>query len=164
MHMQVIRPPGIWSAGVGEKARDEFLRDVDEFCKELRPIEEICYVEHKFNNELVPLCRKFGLLGVPVRKESGGRGANAVTYARALDRIGMEGTWIRTFFSGHTSIGQVPIQMWSNEEQRKRYLRASTKGAKILVFGRTEPEAGSNPLEMKMTYEEKGADFLVLCF
>jgi len=146
---------------VEKKARDEFLRDVDEFCKELRPVEEICYIEHKFNDQLVSLCRKYGLLGIPVREEYGGRGADAVAYTRALDRIGMEGTGIRTFFSGHTSIGQVPIQTWGNDEQRKRYLPASTKGEKILAFGLTEPEAGSNPLEMKMTYEEKGGQYVL---
>lgn len=137
------------------------LRDVDEFCKELRPIEEVCYVEHTFNEQLVPLCRKYNLLGIPVRREYGGRGADSVTYARALDRIGMEGTGIRTFFSGHTSIGQVPIQMWGNESQRERYLPASTKGERILAFGLTEPEAGSNPLEMKMTYEEREGHYVL---
>jgi len=137
------------------------LHDVTDFCKELRPVEEVCYVEHTFNEQLIPLCRKYNLLGIPIRKEYGGRGADSVTYARALDRIGMEGTGIRTFFSGHTSIGQVPIQMWGNEEQRNRYLPPSTKGDKILAFGLTEPEAGSNPLEMKMTYREEAGRYVL---
>ncbi len=137
------------------------LHDVAEFCKELRPVEEVCYVEHTFNEQLIPLCRKYNLLGIPIRKEYGGREADSVTYARALDRIGMEGTGVRTFFSGHTSIGQVPIQMWGNEEQRNRYLPPSTKGEKILAFGLTEPEAGSNPLEMKMTYQEEGGHYVL---
>ncbi len=138
-----------------------FLRDVDDFCKELRPIEEVCYIEHTFNEQLIPLCRKYNLLGIPVRKEYGGRGADSVSYTRALDRIGMEGTGVRTFFSGHTSIGQVPIQMWGNEGQRKRYLPPSTRGEKILAFGLTEPEAGSNPLEMQMKYEMKGGHYVL---
>jgi alkylation response protein AidB-like acyl-CoA dehydrogenase len=144
-----------------KEQRESFLRDVNEFCNELRPIEELCYVEHNFNDQLIPLCKKYGLLGIPVRTEYGGRAADAVTYTRALDRIGMEGTGVRTFFSGHTSIGQVPIQMWGNEEQRKAYLPASTRGDKILAFGLTEPEAGSNPLEIKMTYETKGDEYLL---
>ncbi len=141
--------------------RDSFFHDVNEFCKELRPIEEVCYIEHKFNDQLIPLSRKYNILGMPIRKQYGGREADALSYTRALDRIGMEGTGIRTFFSGHTSIGQVPIQMWGNEEQRQRYLPASTRGEKILAFGLTEPEAGSNPLEMKMTYEDKGSHFVL---
>jgi alkylation response protein AidB-like acyl-CoA dehydrogenase len=144
-----------------KEAHDKLLQDVNEFCEELRPIEEVCYVEHRFNDQLIPLCKKYRLLGIPIREEYGGRAADALTYTRALDRIGMEGTGIRTFFSGHTSIGQVPIQTWGNEEQRKRYLPASTEGEKILAFGLTEPEAGSNPLEMKMNYEERGGEYIL---
>jgi hypothetical protein len=62
--------------------RTEFLHDVDEFCKELRPIEEVCYVEHSFNDQLIPLAKKYDLLGIPVRKEYGSRGADAVTSSR----------------------------------------------------------------------------------
>jgi alkylation response protein AidB-like acyl-CoA dehydrogenase len=148
-------------ASLDRRERQSFLKDVDEFCKELRPIEEVCYVEHNFNDQLIPLCRKYGLLDIPVRVEYGGRGADSLTYTWALERIGMEGTGVRTFFSGHTSIGQVPIQMWGNEDQRKRYLPASTRGEKILAFGLTEPEAGSNPLEMKMTYEDTGSHYVL---
>jgi alkylation response protein AidB-like acyl-CoA dehydrogenase len=146
---------------LNKEEQASLLHDVAEFCKELRPVEEVCYVEHTFNEQLIPLCRKYNLLGIPIRKEYGGRGADSVTYTRALDRIGMEGTGIRTFFSGHTSIGQVPIQMWGNDEQRNRYLPPSTKGEKILAFGLTEPEAGSNPLEMKMTYRAEGDHYVL---
>jgi alkylation response protein AidB-like acyl-CoA dehydrogenase len=149
------------SKGLDKEEQASLLHDVNVFCKELRPIEEVCYVEHTFNEQLIPLCRRYNLLGIPVRKEYGGRAADSLTYARALARIGMEGTGIRTFFSGHTSIGQVPIQSWGNEEQRKRYLPPSTKGEKILAFGLTEPEAGSNPLEMKMTYHEEAGNYVL---
>src|SRR5438552_15214849 len=91
----------------------------------------------------------------------GGREADTVTYARALARIGREGTGVRTFFSGHISIGQYPILTWGNEEQKRRYLPAAARGDKILAFGLTEPEAGSNPLEMQMTYERRGDRFVL---
>jgi alkylation response protein AidB-like acyl-CoA dehydrogenase len=91
----------------------------------------------------------------------GGRGADTVTYARALARIGREGTGVRTFFSGHTSIGQYPVLTWGNDDLKRRYLPASARGDKILAFGLTEPEAGSNPLEMQMTYERRGDSFVL---
>jgi alkylation response protein AidB-like acyl-CoA dehydrogenase len=134
---------------------DRLLADVDAFCTELREHEELCYVEHRFNDRLVPLARKHDILGMPVPREYGGRGANAVTYLRALARIGREGTGVRTFFSGHTSIGQYPIMTWGTEEQKRRYLPATCTGEKICAFGLTEPDAGSNPLEMTSTYETK---------
>src|SRR5262245_48338253 len=132
------------------------LADVNAFCEELREHEELCYVEHRFNDRLIPLAKKHNLLGMPVPQAYGGRGADTVTYAKALARIGQEGTGVRTFFSGHTSIGQYPIMTWGNEEQKQRFLPFSCKGEKILAFGLTEPEAGSNPLEMQMRYERRG--------
>src|ERR1700693_5144991 len=137
------------------------LADVDAFCEELRPVEELCYVEHRFNDQVIPLARKYHLLGMPVPVEYGGRGTDTVTYARALARIGREGTGVRTFFSGHTSIGQYPIMTWGSEEQKRRYLPPSTRGEIILAFALTEPEAGSNPLEMQMTYQRRGDRFVL---
>lgn len=137
------------------------LSDVDAFCQELREHEELCYVEHRFNHHLIPLAQKYNLLGMIVPPEYGGRGADTVTYARALARINREGTGCRTFFSGHTSIGQYPILTWGNEDQKQRYLPPSCRAEKILAFGLTEPEAGSNPLEMQMTYERKGDKFIL---
>jgi alkylation response protein AidB-like acyl-CoA dehydrogenase len=139
--------------------QQRLLADVESFCQELREHEELCYVEHRFNHRLIPLAVKYNLLGIPVAAEYGGRGADTVTYARALARIGQEGTGVRTFFSGHTSIGQYPVLTWGSVDQKRRYLPASCRGEKIFAFGLTEPEAGSNPLEMQSTYERMGDEY-----
>jgi alkylation response protein AidB-like acyl-CoA dehydrogenase len=137
------------------------LADVEAFCEAIHDIEELCYVEHRYNDQLIPLARQHNILAMPVPAAYGGRGADTVTYARALARIGREGTGVRTFFSGHTSIGQYPIFTWGNDEQKRRYLPPSARGEKILAFGLTEPDAGSNPLEMQMTYERRGDCFVL---
>lgn len=139
----------------------KLLADVDNYCQELRPIEELCYLEHRYNEATVTLAKKYGLLGMPVPVKYGGRGADALTYARALARIGREGTGVRTFYSGQTSIGQYPIMRYGNAEQHERYLPASCRGEKIMAFGLTEPDAGSNPLEMTTTYRRDGNRFLL---
>src|SRR6266702_3939518 len=141
--------------------QQRLLADVEAFCQEIRPTEELCYVEHRFNDQVLPLARKHNILAMPVPPAYGGRGADAVTYARALVRIGREGTGVRTFFSGHTSIGEYPIMTWGNEDQKQRYLPAAAKGDTILAFGLTEPDAGSNPLEMQSTYECRGDHFVL---
>lgn len=140
---------------------DQLMHDVNAFCEEIRPHEDLCYLEHKFNDQLLPLAKKYNILGMPVPKALGGRGASAVSYLRALARIGREGTGVRTFFSGQTSIGQAPILAWGNDDQKQRYLPASCRGEKILAFGLTEPEAGSNPLEMTSTYQREGDHYLL---
>jgi alkylation response protein AidB-like acyl-CoA dehydrogenase len=146
---------------VDRTEQERLLKDVEAFCRELRPIEEQCYLERRLNDQLVPLAQKHNLLGMPIPAAYGGRGADMVTYVRALARIGREGTGIRTFFSGHTSIGQGPILAWGSEEQKRRFLSPSTQGGLICAFGLTEPEAGSNPREMKMTYRRRGGEFVL---
>jgi alkylation response protein AidB-like acyl-CoA dehydrogenase len=141
--------------------QDRLLADVEAFCQEIRPIEELCYVEHRFNDQVLPLARKHDILEMPVPAAYGGRGADTVTYARALARIGREGTGVRTFFSGHTSIGAYPILTWGSEDLKKRYLPAAARGDKVLAFGLTEPEAGSNPLEMQTTYRREADRFVL---
>jgi alkylation response protein AidB-like acyl-CoA dehydrogenase len=137
------------------------LADVEAFCQEIRPVEELCYVEHRFNDQLVPLARKYNLLAMPVSPAYGGRGADTGTYARALARINREGTGVRTFFSGHTSIGEYPVYTWGSEDLKRRYLPAAARGEKIMAFGLTEPDAGSNPLEMTTAYERRGDHFVL---
>src|SRR5260370_19605592 len=93
----------------------KLLTDVDAFCEELRPIEELCYVEHRYNDQVIPLATKYKLMAMPVPVELGGRGADPVTYARALARIGREGTGVRYFFFGHPSTRQYSTLDWGSE-------------------------------------------------
>ena len=100
--------------------RTRLLADVEAFCEEIRPAEELCYLEHRFNEQAIGLAKKYNLLGMPVGEEYGGRRADARTYAQALARIGREGSGLRTLFSAHSSIGQYPIARFGTEEQKQR--------------------------------------------
>ena len=144
-----------------ENERRQLLDDVEAYCRELRPSEELCHVEHRYNPHTIELALQHNLLGIPVPVAYGGRGADAPTYARALARFGREGTGVRTFFSGHTSIGQYPIILHGTDAQKAKYLPASVRGETILAFGLTEPDAGSNPLEMTSTYRRDGNRYLL---
>jgi alkylation response protein AidB-like acyl-CoA dehydrogenase len=140
---------------------EALLADVEAFCQEVRPVEELCYLEHRFNAESIELAKKYRLFGMFTAKEYGGRGCDLATYVKALIRIGREGTGLRTLFSGHISIGQMPIIEWGNADQKQRYLTAAAKGDKIMAFGLTEPDAGSNPLELQTTYRREGDRYLL---
>ena len=137
------------------------LEDVEAYCEELRPIEELCYLEHRYNDQVVSLAQKHKILGMHVPTQYGGRGVDLKTYMEALVRIGREGTGTRTFFSGHSSIGQKPIMDWGTPDQKKKYLTASSQGEKILAFGLTEPDAGSNPRQMQMSYRCENGQYML---
>lgn len=142
-------------------SEQELILDVvDKTCKKLRPIEDKYYLERKFNDQVITAFKESRLLGLPIDKEFGdGQGADVLTYALALERIGQEGTGIRTFLSGHTSLGQLTIQQWGNDEQKSTYLPKTTNGDLVMAFGLTEPSAGSDPSSLRTSFEEKGEYF-----
>jgi len=129
---------------------------VDEACQKIRPIEDRCYIDRRFNDQVLPIFKDAHLLGLPISRDYGeGQGADALTYALVLERVGREGTGIRTFFSGHVSLGQSTLQKWGTKEQKERYLTQTTRGDMVMAFGLTEPTAGSDPASMKTNFEDR---------
>lgn len=139
----------------------KFLSKVDNASKLLRGYEEECYLDERFNDKIVPVFENIGMLGCPISTEYGGLGYDFLTYCLALERIGEEGSSIRTFLSAHTSIGQLVLQGWATEEQKREYLRDTTQGKSIMAFALTEPNAGSDPSSMEMVFEEKNDHYIL---
>jgi alkylation response protein AidB-like acyl-CoA dehydrogenase len=139
----------------------KFLQKVDDACRSIRPYEEKCYLEERFNDRVVPVFGRIGMLGCPVSKKYGGLGYDMLTYALAIERIGQEGASLRTFFSVHTSIGQLVLQGWGSEEQKKEYLPDTTRGRNIMAFALTEPAAGSDPSSMTTKFETRGDHYVL---
>ncbi len=138
------------------------LDQVDRVCKEIRPIEDECYLQRRINDRVRPVFSKAHLLGLPVsRKYGDGQGADMVTYALAIERVGREGTGLRTFFSVHMALCEMTVQHWGSEEQKDRYLTPATRGDSIFAFGLTEPNAGSDPASLTTYFEESGGKFLL---
>ena len=138
-----------------------FLDKIDAICKSLRSYEEKCYLKEKLNKKVISEFGKVGMLGCPVSRKYGGLGYDIPTYVLALERIGKEGSSMRTFFSAHTSIGQLVIQGWANEEQKREYLPKTCDGTNIMAFALTEPVAGSDPSSITTTYEDKGEYYVL---
>jgi alkylation response protein AidB-like acyl-CoA dehydrogenase len=138
-----------------------FLKKVNDICKLLRKDEEKNYLKESINEKVIPFFTKIGMLGCPISKEYGGLGYDILSYLLALERIGEEGSSMRTFFSCHTSIGQMVLQNWGNDEQKKKFLPNTTKGIDIMAFALTEPGAGSDPSLIDTKFEEKGDHFII---
>ena len=143
------------------KEQEELISKVDSVCKSIRSFEELCYIEDRLNEKLVPEFSKIGMLGCPISKKYEGLGYDILTYCKTLERIGEEGNSMRTFFSVHTSIGQMILQGWANEDQKKTYLPATTSGKSIMAFALTEPDAGSDPSSMNSEYKDIGESYLL---
>jgi len=141
--------------------QNNFLERVDTVCKSIRDYESDCYLEEKANDRIVPEFGKIGMLGCPISTKYGGLGYDILTYLLAIERIGREGNSLRTFFSAHISIGQMILQNWADEDQKKQYLSSTSSGKSIMAFALTEPEAGSDPASLTTKFEESSDNFIL---
>ena len=113
------------------------------------------------NEKIVPEFGKIGMLGCPISRRYGGLGYDILTYVLAIERIGEEGNSLRSFFSAHTSIGQMVLQGWADEAQKHEYLSKTCDGRSIMAFALTEPVAWSDPSSMVTKFEDRGNHFLL---
>jgi alkylation response protein AidB-like acyl-CoA dehydrogenase len=137
------------------------LERVDEACKELYLPEFEHYIAHKYNPETPQMLKKYDLMGLTVSPEYGGVGADSLTWALALERFGQLGLSVVTFVDVHCLLASLAIQQWGNEHLKKAFLVPAANGEKILAYGLTEPEAGSEPSSLKTSYEERGGGYVL---
>ena len=52
---------------ISQDKREQLLADVEKYCEELRPIEELCYLEHRYNDASITLAKKYNLTTYIVR-------------------------------------------------------------------------------------------------
>ena len=139
----------------------KILEKVDKAADELLEPELEYYLQRKFNPEGIKIAGKHGLLGLPIKKEYGGMGANPLVAALGKQRLGQVGLGFSTFFNANVFLAELSMQRWGTEEQKKRYLIPAAKGDIVLAYALTEPEAGSEPTAMKTNFEEKKGKFII---
>ncbi|MCS4540200.1 MAG: acyl-CoA dehydrogenase family protein [Thaumarchaeota archaeon] len=137
------------------------LEQVDQAANELVVSEFEKYIERKFNEKVPEVLKKYGLMGVPILKKYGGKGAKPLVHALSIERFGQVGLGVVTFIDVHQSLGSLTIQQWGNEEQKRRYLTKAASGETILAYALTEPEAGSDPASMKTSYRKEGNSYYI---
>ena len=101
-----------------------------------------------FDKEIYEELGDLGLLGAPI-EGYGCAGTNYVSYGLITREIERVDSSYRSAYSVQTSLVMHPIHKFGSEDQRNYYLPKMAKGEIIGCFGLTEPDAGSDPGNMK---------------
>lgn len=131
----------------------QLLERVDKACDELMVPELEHYVARKYNQQTPVILQRHGLMGMPISKEYGGLGADPLTYTLAMERLGQIGMGLITFVDVQCSLGELTLESWGNEDQKRSYLEPAARGKKILAYALTEEQAGSDPASITTSYE-----------
>ena len=111
---------------------------------EVKPLAQEIDEQHRFPRETVDKMAKYGFLGIPVPKEYGGQGCDALTYAMCVEELSKVCGTTGVIVSAHTSLCVDPIMTFGTEEQKQKYAVPLAKGEKLGAFGLTEPGAGTD--------------------
>jgi len=128
---------------------------------ELEPKAEELDQKGEFPYENFKRMAELGLTGMVIPSEYGGSGSDELALAIAMEEIARVCASTADVLSAHAVIGSNTINLFGNEEQKKKYLPPLARGEKICSFAVTEPEAGSDISSIKTTAKKDGDDYIL---
>ena len=123
-----------------------------------------CEEEHRFPQEVFDDLAAGGWFGLCVPEEYGGGGQGLLELAVANEALCASGGTAGTFFYITTpGFGAMTLARHGNEEQKQRILPGLAEGAVQFCLALTEPDAGSNAIEIKTAarLDEATGDYLI---
>ena len=115
----------------------------------------------EFDREIHDKMAKYGFMGVKIPVQYGGQGGDSLAYAMMIEEFARISPVLSIYANTSNSLGSGPLLYCGTEEQKQKYLVPVAKGEKILVFGLTEPGAGSDAGGTLTTAVEDG-DYYIL--
>ena len=114
-----------------------------------------------FPAEAIKKLGELGFMGINVPEELGGAGLDLISYCIVIEELGRVDASTAIVISIHNSLVVYPTELFSNDEQKERFLRPLVKGDLLGAYSLTEPDAGSDAGSMK-TRAVRDGDHYVL--
>jgi alkylation response protein AidB-like acyl-CoA dehydrogenase len=141
----------------------QLVRDtVREFAESrIEPVAAELDREHRFPYDLVAELAELGLMGMTVSEDYGGAGADALSYALAVEELTRIDSSVAITVAAHHSLGTLPIFYFGTEQQKQEWLPQLASGQKLAAFGLTESGAGSDAGATRTTAELRDGQWVV---
>ncbi len=129
--------------------------------KELLPIAEQVDETKEPPLEVVKKLGELGFLGMMVPEEHGGAGLDDISYVLAMEEISRGCATTGVIMDVNNSLVCEPLNMYANDEQKKRVLTPLAQGELLGAYCLTEPGAGSDAGSIKCRAVEDGDDYVL---
>ena len=108
-------------------------------------------------------CARFGIQGLPIPEEYGGRGQSLSVTIAAMEGLGYGCEDNGLIFAINASVWTIalPILLYGSEEQKRRYLPGLCDGSIVGANGASETEAGSDIYSMSTRAELQGNEWVI---
>ena len=111
--------------------------------------------------ELFQKLAEGGWMGIPIPQQYGGAGSDFLTHIIAVEEISRSCSSTGFTLSFHAGIIGMSLNLFGNEEQKKKYLVPLAKGQHMGAFALTEPGAGTDVMAVSTTAVREGNGYVM---
>ncbi len=128
--------------------------------EKIRPVAAKYDQNEEYPWEVIKVIAESDLFGLFVPEEYGGMSVGVLNLCLATEEFSRACGGIAVCYAA-SALGTFPIVLFGNDAQKKKYLPDIAKGKKIVAFGITEPEAGSDASAIKTTARKEGNYYIL---
>jgi len=116
--------------------------------------------QNKFPTEIIKAMAQADLLGLYIPEEYGGMGRGSLDFYIAIEEISKACLGVSTTYAAN-ALGSYPVLLFGSDEQKKKYLPDIASGRKLVAFGLTEANAGSDASGIQTTAKLDGNEYVL---
>jgi alkylation response protein AidB-like acyl-CoA dehydrogenase len=137
--------------------RDLASRIADE---KIVPVREELDEKEEFPWEIMNILAQSDLFGLFIPEEYGGLGKGALELCLAVEELSRACLGVATTYAAN-ALGTYPILLFGSDDQKKKYLPDIALGKRLVAFGLTEPNAGSDAGGIQTTAQIEGNAYVI---
>jgi len=116
--------------------------------------------KEEFPWEIMKVIAQSDLLGLFIPEEYGGLGKGSLELCIAVEELSRACLGVSTTYAAN-ALGAYPILLFGSDEQKKKYLPDIASGKRLVAFGLTEANAGSDAAGIQTTAKLAGNEYVL---
>jgi acyl-CoA dehydrogenase len=141
---------------------DEIVEAVRRFVRDrVVPLEQQIEDEDEVPAAIRQAAKDMGLFGFAIPEIYGGLGLGMHEESRLVIELGYTTPALRSMFGTNNGIAGHVLLLGGTDRQREQWLPLIASGEVVASFALTEPDAGSNPADLRTTARRDGDDWIL---
>jgi len=136
----------------------ELIRQIAE--EKVVPIRGELDEKEEFPWEIMKVLTQSDLFGLFIPEEYGGLGKGCLELCIAVEELSRACLGVATTFAAN-ALGTYPLLLFGSDEQKKKYLPDIAAGKRLVAFGLTEANAGSDAAGIQTTAKLDGNEYVI---
>jgi len=124
------------------------------------PVREELDEKEEFPWEIMKVMAQSDLFGLFIPEEYGGLGKGCLELCIAVEELSKACLGVSTTYAAN-ALGTFPLLLHGSDEQKKKYLPDIAAGKKLVAFGLTEANAGSDAAGIQTTARREGNEYVL---